>query len=154
MLTFRNTDDMQHGFALAAYGLDLMINPGQDQPDGSIAPVDTNIQPFTASTPGVFRFLCTVPCGPGHFEMVGSLVVLPTANGGGYNPEPEHEYSYLTIMPDVAGEGYDKYLPETIFANQNDLVYIDMRNTDTALHGFSLPNFDINNIDHCSRNRK
>ena len=145
-VTFRNTDDMPHGFALAAYGLDAMISPGQDQPDGSITPVVTSIQLFTASTPGVFRFLCTVPCGPGHLEMVGSLVVLPTANGGSYNPVPITEYSYLTVMPDVAGDAYDKYLPDTIFANQNDLVYIDVRNTDTALHGFALPNFGISNV--------
>lgn len=144
-LTIRNMDDMAHGFALAAFGLDVAINSGQVQADGSISPVDTNL-PFTASTAGVFRFLCTVPCGPGHFEMVGSLMVLPTGNRG-YNPEPTTEYGYLTIKPDVADEGYDKYVPETVLANQNDLVYIKIRNTDTAMHGFSLPNYNINNID-------
>ncbi len=146
-LTVTNTDDMPHGFALAAYGLDVVINPGQDLPNGSIQPQDTSIQPFIASAPGIFEFLCTVPCGPGHLEMVGSLVVLPNENSGSYNPEPVTQYSYITIQPDVAGPGYDKFLPDIIFANQNDLVYIKVRNTDTELQGFSLPNYSINNID-------
>ncbi len=143
-LTVRNTDDMPHGFALAAYGIDAAVQPGQDLSDGTIAPEDTSIQPFIASTAGVFRFLCTVPCGPGHWEMEGSLIVLPTG-GSQYTPDPVTQYSYLTIKPDVAGEGFDKYLPDTIFANQNDLVYIKVRNTDTVAHGFSLPTFSINN---------
>jgi heme/copper-type cytochrome/quinol oxidase subunit 2 len=76
--------------------------------------------------------------------MVGSLVVLPTKNGGSYNPAPVTQDSYLTIKPDVAGEGYDKYVPDTIFVNQNDIVHISVRNTDTTVHGFSLPNYSIN----------
>ena len=143
-VTFRNTDDAAHGFAIAAYSIDAIINPGQDLPNGSIAPTDTTIQPFTASTPGIFSFLCTVYCGPGHLEMVGSLVVLPT-KGSTYNPQPVTIYSYLTIKPDFAGDGYDNYLPGVVFANLNDLVYIKVRNTDTSTYEFTLPNFDINN---------
>jgi heme/copper-type cytochrome/quinol oxidase subunit 2 len=143
-VTVRNTDDMPHGFAIAAYGIDAAVNPGQDLPGGSIAPTDTVIQPFTASTPGIFSFLCTVYCGPGHSEMVGCLVVLPT-RGSTYNPQPATMYSYLTIKPDFAGNGYDQCLPGVVFANVNDLVYIKVRNTDTATYEFTLPNFDINN---------
>jgi heme/copper-type cytochrome/quinol oxidase subunit 2 len=51
----------------------------------------------------------------------------------------------VTIKPDFAGEGYDKYLPDTIIVNQNDLVYIKIRNTDQNSYGFSLPGFSINN---------
>ena len=143
-LTIRNTDDMTHGFAIAAYSIDAMANPGQDLPDGSIAPVDTQVAPFVASAPGIFRFLCTVYCGRGHFEMIGFLVVLPT-QGTSYRPMPVTMYSYLTIKPDFAGDGYDKYLPGVVFANMNDLIYIKVRNTDTVAHGFGLPYFGLSN---------
>jgi heme/copper-type cytochrome/quinol oxidase subunit 2 len=143
-VSMRNTDDMSHGFAIAAYGLNVAINAGQDQPNGSITPFTTSVQPFTASKAGVFRWLCTTPCGPGHFEMVGQLVVLPTG-GSAYTPDVHTMYSYLAVEPDFAGEGYDKYVPSNIFVNQGDLVYIKVRNTDEHAHGFALPNFGINN---------
>ncbi len=143
-VSVRNTDDMPHGFAIAAYGVNTAVNPGQDLPNGSIAPLTTSVPPFVASTPGIFRFLCTTPCGPGHFEMIGALVVLPTM-GSTYDPLPTTTYSYLTVVPDFAGDGYDKYVPGTIFANLNDLVYIKVRNTDEMTHGFSLSNFGISN---------
>jgi heme/copper-type cytochrome/quinol oxidase subunit 2 len=143
-VSVRNTDDMPHGFAIAAYSINTAVNPGQDLPNGTIAPLTTSVPSFVASTPGIFRFLCTTPCGPGHFEMVGALVVLPTA-GSTYNPLPMTTYSYLTVVPDFAGDGYDKYVPGTIFANLNDLVYIKVRNIDEMTHGFSLPDFGINN---------
>ncbi len=143
-VSVRNTDDMPHGFAIGAYGINTAVNPGQDLPNGTIAPLTTSVAPFVASSPGIFRFLCTTPCGPGHFEMIGALVVLPTA-GSTYSPLPTTTYSYLTVVPDFAGDGYDKYVPAVIFANLNDLVYIKVRNTDEMIHGFSLPNFGINN---------
>ncbi len=143
-VTVRNTDDMPHGFAIAAYDINVAVNPGQDQPNGSITPLTTSVQPFTASKAGVFRWLCTTPCGPGHFEMVGQLVVLPT-QGSAYTPDVRTMYSYLTVKPDFAGDGYDKYVPSTIFVNQGDFVYIKVRNTDEHAHGFALPNFGINN---------
>jgi heme/copper-type cytochrome/quinol oxidase subunit 2 len=143
-VSIRNTDDMPHGFAIAAYDINVAVNPGQDQPNGSITPFTTLVQPFTASKAGVFRWLCTTPCGPGHFEMVGQLVVLPT-QGSAYTPDVTTMYSYLTAKPDFAGDGYDKYVPSNIFVNQGDLVYIKVRNTDEHAHGFALPNFGINN---------
>jgi heme/copper-type cytochrome/quinol oxidase subunit 2 len=143
-VSIRNTDDMPHGFAIAAYDINVAINPGQDQPNGSIAPLATSVQPFTASKAGVFRWLCTTPCGLGHFEMVGQLVVLPT-QGSVYAPDVTTIYSYLTVQPDFAGDGYDKYVPGNIFVNEGDLVYIKVRNTDEHVHGFALPNFGINN---------
>jgi heme/copper-type cytochrome/quinol oxidase subunit 2 len=143
-VSLRNMDDMPHGFAIAAYDIDAAVNPGQDQSNGSIMPFTTSIQTFTASKAGVFRWLCTAPCGPGHFEMVGQLVVLPT-QGNAYTPDTRTTYSYLTVKPDLAGDGYDKYVPSNIFANQGDLVYIKVRNTDEHAHGFALPNFGINN---------
>ena len=141
----RNTDDMPHGFAIAAYDINTAINPGQDQPNGSITPYTTSVQPFTASKPGVFRWFCTTPCGPGHFEMVGQLVVLPT-QGTVYNPDINTMYSYLTIKPDFAGNNYSKYVPEMIFANQNDFVYIKVRNTDVNAYSFSMSGYSVNNV--------
>ncbi len=143
-VTIINTDDMPHGFAIAAYQINAGIDPGQDLQNGSIAPVTTSLQPFNASIPGIFRFLCTTPCGPGHFEMVGALIVLPTA-GEAYDPVPKTTYSYLTVKPNLDGGGLDKYVPDTIFANENDLVYIKVTNTDIMNHSFSLPDFQISN---------
>ena len=144
-VTIRNTDDMSHGFAIAAYDLNAAVNPGQDQPNGSIAPFDTAIQPFTASKAGVFRWFCTTPCGPGHFEMVGQLVVLPTQNSP-YSPDINTVYSYFAITPDFAGAGYSNCLPDIVFANQNDFVYIEVRNTDTNTYDFSMPGYSVNNV--------
>jgi heme/copper-type cytochrome/quinol oxidase subunit 2 len=144
-VTVRNADEMAHGFALPAYGIDAIADSGVIQPNGTIASVDTVVAHFVASSAGIFRFLCTVPCGPGHLEMVGSLVVLPSA-GSAYTPEPAPAYGYLTVMQDFAGAGYDKYVPDTVFANQNDMVYIDVRNTDTVAHAFTLPAYNINNV--------
>jgi heme/copper-type cytochrome/quinol oxidase subunit 2 len=144
-VSMRNTDDMSHGFAIAAYDMNVGVNPGQDQPDGSIAPVTTTIQPFTASKAGIFRFLCTSPCGPGHFEMVGQLVVLPTG-GAAYTPDITTMYTYMTVKPDFTGDGYDSYIPGNIFVNQGDFVYIEVRNTDVNAHGFSMPGYSIDNV--------
>jgi heme/copper-type cytochrome/quinol oxidase subunit 2 len=144
-VSVRNTDDAPHGFAIAAYDMNVAINPGQDQPNGSITPVTTSVQPFTASKSGVFRWFCTTPCGPGHFEMVGQLVVLPT-QGTVYNPDINTMYSYLTIKPDYAGSNYSKYVPEVIFANQNDFVYIKVRNTDVNAYSFSMSGYSVNNV--------
>ena len=144
-VSIRNTDDAPHGFAIAAYDMNVAINPGQDQPNGSITPVTTSVQPFTASKHGVFRWFCTTPCGPGHFEMVGQLVVLPT-QGTVYNPDINTMYSYLTIKPDYAGSNFSKYVPEVIFANQNDFVYIKVRNTDVHSYSFSMAGYSVNNV--------
>jgi heme/copper-type cytochrome/quinol oxidase subunit 2/plastocyanin len=143
-ISIRNIDDNPHGFAMADYDLNSAVNPGQDLPNGTIQPLTTAITPFSASKAGVFSFLCTVPCGAGHFQMVGSLIVLPTGNKG-YSPEPNTVYSYLTVKPDFAGDGYDKFLPDTIIVNQNDFVYIKVGNTDENIHGFASPDYNINN---------
>jgi heme/copper-type cytochrome/quinol oxidase subunit 2 len=144
-VSMRNTDDMPHGFAIAAYDMNAGVNPGQDQPDGSIAPVTTTVQPFTASKAGIFRFLCTSPCGPGHFEMVGQLVVLPTG-GAAYSPDIRTMYTYMTVKPNFTGDGYDSYVPGNIFVNQGDFVYIKVINTDVNAHGFSMSGYSIDNV--------
>jgi heme/copper-type cytochrome/quinol oxidase subunit 2 len=144
-VSVRNTDDMPHGFAIAAYDLNTGINPGQEQPNGSITPVTTSIEPFTASKPGVFWWFCTSPCGPGHFEMVGQLVVLPT-EGTVYNPDVNTVYSYLTIKPGFAGGNYSRYVPDVIFASQNDFVYIQVSNFDANAYSLSMAGYSVNNV--------
>jgi heme/copper-type cytochrome/quinol oxidase subunit 2 len=141
----RNTDDMPHGFAIAAFGIDQAVQPAQDAANGTILPVETKIQTFTATTAGTYEYLCTVPCGPGHIEMVGTLVVLPR-KGASYDPQSTTAYRYLTIKADYAGDGYDKFVPGVMFANQGDLVYIKVRNTDDMYHGFALLAYNINNV--------
>ncbi len=140
----RNTDDMPHGFAIAAYNISVGIDPGEDLPNGTIAPVTTNVAYFAASQAGIFRFICTSPCGPGHLEMVGQLVVLPT-QGSTYTPDIITVYGYLTLKLDFAGSGYDRYIPDPIFVNIGDLVYFEIRNTDQQTQGFALQDFGIEN---------
>jgi heme/copper-type cytochrome/quinol oxidase subunit 2 len=140
----RNMDDMPHGFAIASFGINVAINPATDMPNGTINPVTTKVPTFTANIPGVYTFICTVYCGPGHIEMVGTLVVLPKA-GIQYEPVQGTRYGYLFIIPDFAGNGYDKFIPSNIVVNQGDLVYIKIRNTDEMKHGFMLAAFNINN---------
>ena len=60
-----NEDDMGHGFAIDAYGINQSVSAGQ-----------TVTIEFLADKPGVFTFYCTVPCGTGHSEMTGQLIVL------------------------------------------------------------------------------
>ena len=57
--------DVEHGFALADYGIDQKVAPGK-----------TETVTFTADKPGTHEFHCSVYCGPGHREMKGELVVL------------------------------------------------------------------------------
>jgi heme/copper-type cytochrome/quinol oxidase subunit 2 len=143
-ISVRNTDDMPHGFAIAAYDIDVAVNPGQDLPNGTIKPLTTAIPRFAAATPGIFRFICTVYCGQGHIDMVGFLVVLPKGNTL-HTPAPGVSYRYLTVIPDFAGDGYDKFIPGTMFVTEGDLVYVKIRNTDRGLHGFTLTAYNIDN---------
>ncbi|MGA2238183.1 MAG: hypothetical protein ABSG74_03125 [Candidatus Bathyarchaeia archaeon] len=143
-ISIRNLDTVPHGFAMAAYGMDVAVNPAQQLPNGTVTPTITDVPIFTTSSPGVFLFTCTVPCGPGHQEMVGTMIVLPRA-GTVFAPDPIISYNYLVVKPDFAGDGYDKFLPATIIVNQGDLVYIKVRNTDVNPHGFTLPGFNVNN---------
>ena len=63
VLTIRSTD-VPHGFGLAAFGINEVINPGQDV-----------VVEFTADRKGTHSFICTVQCGAGHGDMKGTLTV-------------------------------------------------------------------------------
>ncbi len=63
VLTIRSID-VPHGFGLAAFGVNEVINPGQDV-----------VVEFTANRKGTHSFICTIPCGDGHGGMKGTLIV-------------------------------------------------------------------------------
>jgi hypothetical protein len=64
---------MSHGFALAAFNIrNETVTPAKPG-----IPTDTYITPFFSSRPGIYEYFCTIYCGPGHYEMIGYVVVLP-----------------------------------------------------------------------------
>lgn len=65
-LTLRSTD-VVHGLHLEGYGLDLVSDPGR-----------ADEATFVADRPGVFRYRCSIPCGPLHPFMTGRLRVGPS----------------------------------------------------------------------------
>jgi len=56
--------DVTHGFAIPAFGVDVRLDPGKSV-----------IVEFVASKTGDFPFFCTIFCGEGHSDMIGTLVV-------------------------------------------------------------------------------
>ncbi len=62
--------DMLHGFGLALYNINLVMDPGEVK---TVA--------FRATKPGVFPFYCTNFCSAMHQEMQGYLLVKPRGGG-------------------------------------------------------------------------
>lgn len=56
--------DVEHGFALGAYGINVTLPPNT-----------TKTIEFSADKVGTFKFSCSVFCGAGHSDMDGTLVV-------------------------------------------------------------------------------
>lgn len=56
--------DVEHGFALPDFNVDVDLQPGQ-----------TQTVEFVADKTGTFSFRCSIPCGEGHREMRGVLIV-------------------------------------------------------------------------------
>ncbi|MFQ6041958.1 MAG: fibronectin type III domain-containing protein [Candidatus Poribacteria bacterium] len=63
ILTIRSVD-VPHGFGLDAFGINKVLNPGKDV-----------VVEFIAKKKGKYPFRCTVPCGAGHANMKGTLIV-------------------------------------------------------------------------------
>ena len=59
-----NEDNYDHGFAIEAFGINKRLFPRRQ----------TDIE-FIASRAGSFEFYCSVPCGEGHYEQVGTIFV-------------------------------------------------------------------------------
>jgi nitrous-oxide reductase len=64
--------DATHGFCIAAYNINLSLEPGEA----------ANVE-FVADKPGVYSFYCTEFCSALHIEMTGYLLVEPTAGQSG-----------------------------------------------------------------------
>lgn len=56
--------DVTHSFVLKDYNINITIKPNESK-----------VVEFTADRFGIFNFYCGVPCGSGHKDMVGTLVV-------------------------------------------------------------------------------
>lgn len=56
--------DITHGLRLAEFGISEILKPGKT----------INLE-FIANKKGTFSFFCTVPCGSGHGDMRGTLIV-------------------------------------------------------------------------------
>jgi cytochrome c oxidase subunit 2 len=63
-LNIYNEDEYDHGFALDAYGINKRLPP-----------LTTTTIVFRVTKKGTFVFYCSVPCGPGHFDQKGILMV-------------------------------------------------------------------------------
>lgn len=59
-----NEDPYDHGFAIEVFGINKRMFAKQ-----------TDTIEFVASKKGDFVFYCSVPCGEGHFEQTGHLIV-------------------------------------------------------------------------------
>jgi nitrous-oxide reductase len=62
--------DMLHGFGVAGYNINLVMDPGE-----------TKTVRLRADRPGVFPFYCTNFCSAMHQEMQGYLLVKPRGRG-------------------------------------------------------------------------
>ena len=59
-----NSGEKTHGFALPDFGVNEPVAPGESK-----------IITFLADKSGSFRFFCNVPCGSGHLNMKGTVLV-------------------------------------------------------------------------------
>ena len=75
-ITVINADEMDHGFLVDAFNVNVHIDPGTANATGDVTPSMTVIT-FVASQAGTFVFKCNVVCGDGHDYMTGTLEVLP-----------------------------------------------------------------------------
>jgi heme/copper-type cytochrome/quinol oxidase subunit 2 len=53
-----------HGFAVPDLGINVTVNPGE-----------TVYMKLPTDAAGSYTFRCSIPCGPGHKEMVGTIVI-------------------------------------------------------------------------------
>ncbi|OGH13548.1 MAG: hypothetical protein A3H50_00330 [Candidatus Levybacteria bacterium RIFCSPLOWO2_02_FULL_37_10] len=64
VLSIYNEDTYDHGFAIDVFGINRRLFPQ----------TTTTIN-FTPSLSGKFNFYCSVPCGDGHYDQIGTLIV-------------------------------------------------------------------------------
>lgn len=64
VLNIYNEDTYDHGFAIDVFGINRRLFPQT-----------TTVVEFTPSLHGKFNFYCSVPCGEGHYDQIGTLIV-------------------------------------------------------------------------------
>lgn len=64
VLKIFNEDTYDHGFASEGLGINKRLPAGQE-----------TVVEFDAATAGIFPLYCSIPCGQGHFQMTGRIVV-------------------------------------------------------------------------------
>ena len=60
------SDDIPHGLAINEFMVNKRVDP---------SPVEPTVIEFLADKRGEFTFYCSVPCGDGHIDMKGKLIV-------------------------------------------------------------------------------
>ena len=88
------TDDVAHGIAIDEYQINEPILPNQ------VSEVE-----FIADEPGVYHYYCSVPCGVGHDEQGGYLIVNDPS-------EPKPEISTVTSAQTDVGITIDGIVDE------------------------------------------
>lgn len=64
ILKIYNEDSYDHGFALEIFGINKRLFPRRE-----------TVIDFVVSKKGNFNFYCSVPCGEGHYQQIGHLIV-------------------------------------------------------------------------------
>ena len=107
-------------FHLQIQGQAAVVVQAGTQNGSSLSPVDTAIPIFTASASGIFDFYAVE-----YPQMIGQIVVLPS-DWATYTPAVQTRSFTQLVIPDFAGEGYDKYVPAIMVVNQGDKVNVDL----------------------------
>lgn len=63
-LNIFNEDNYDHGFAIDVFGVNRRLFPKT-----------TTVVEFNAVLRGKFNFYCSVPCGDGHYDQIGEMIV-------------------------------------------------------------------------------
>lgn len=69
VLHIYNEDTYDHGFAIDVFGVNKRLFPRT-----------TTLIEFVPTIKGSFKFYCSVPCGKGHYDQIGTLVVIEEGN--------------------------------------------------------------------------
>lgn len=70
--TVINLDDMSHSITAPGLGINIIVKPGIDRSNGTVAPRTTTYT-FTPAKAGEFRWYCVFPCDmPTHWAMSAS----------------------------------------------------------------------------------
>lgn len=63
-ITIYNEDTYDHGFGIDVFGVNRRLFPER-----------ATVIEFNASLRGKFNFYCSVPCGDGHYDQIGTILI-------------------------------------------------------------------------------